>query len=92
MKENVCYLRGKFAIIREQRDEIRYHHRARGWTTIESYGNGTKVDDPISKGQKDHPRCVVTMCRRGVTGPFKKIDLPGLSYAYFEKLYAKNIN
>lgn len=37
----------------------------RGWTTIESYGNGTEVDDPISKGQKDHPRCVVTMCRRG---------------------------
>lgn len=62
---SICYLRGKFAIIHKQRAEIRYRHRMRGWTTIESYGNGTEVDDPISKGQKNHPRCVVTMCRRG---------------------------
>lgn len=48
-----------------------------------------KVDDPISKGQKDHPRCVVAMCRRGVTGLFKKTDLHGLSYAFFERLRKK---
>jgi len=69
---SVAYEDGKFAVTREQRFKIKYHHRMRRWTTIESYANGTKMDDPISKGQKDYPRCARTMCL-AVTAPFKKM-------------------
>ena len=85
----------KFAVIHEQRTKIRYRHRrTRGWTTIESYGNGMKVVDPVSKGQKDHPcRDNMSTRRCGVTGSFKKWISVDSTRLFFEtSFYKKSTN